>query len=451
VRRIPTHRAKDNLAGTLGRTLAIVCLAGALLSAGCATTPKAPPPLTTEQRQLNLDSFDYVWKTVRERYWDPDLGGLDWPAVRDELRPRVEQATTMPEARGIMNDMVSRLGVSHFAIIPAALYEDIEQPAGAGARDADAGIDVRVIDGRALVTAIVEGSPADEAGVQLGWEIVRIGEEEIPPKLQAVAEEFEDKMYMELILARVVAGRLDGRVGDTVAVRFLDADEGAVDLELTLAEKRGRRAQFGHLPPTYTWIEADLIEGNIGYIAFNHFLDPIHLMPVYNEAMKSFMDADGIVIDIRGNGGGLGGMAMGMAGWLVPDKNRYLGTVYLRDNELKLIVNPRLMTYTGPVAVLVDGLSGSAAEFFSGGLKDLGRAHIVGSRTVGAALPSIIEKLPNGDGFQYVFANYISEGGEALEGAGVSPDIKVAPTRPALLAGRDLVLEAAINWIRTQN
>ena len=450
MRKVRTHRAKDHLAGTLGRTLAITCLAGALLSAGCATTPKAPPPLTAVQSQLNLDSFDYVWNTVRERYWDPELGGLDWPAVRDELRPRVEQATTMPEARGIMNDMVSRLGVSHFAIIPAALYEDIEQPAGAGARDADVGIDVRVIAGRALVTSIVEGSPADEAGVQLGWEIVRIGEGEIPPKLQAVAEEFADKMYMELILARVVTGRLSGRVGDSVAVRFLDGGEHPVDFELTLTEKRGWRAQFGHLPPAYTWIEADLIEGNIGYIAFNHFLDPIHLMPVFNEAMKSFMDADGIVIDIRGNGGGLGGMAMGMAGWLVADKNRYLGTVYLRDNELKLIVNPRLMTYTGPVAVLVDGLSGSAAEFFSGGLKDLGRANIVGSRTVGAALPSAIERLPNGDGFQYVFANYISEGGEALEGAGVSPDIEVAPTRQALLAGRDLVLEAAIDWIRTQ-
>ena len=170
MRKVQTDSAKGNSLGTLGCTLAIACLAGALFSAGCATTPKAPPPLTAEQRQLNLESFDHVWNTVRERYWDPELGGLDWPAVRDELRPRVEQATTMPEARGIMNDMVSRLGVSHFAIIPAVLYEDIEQPAGTGARDADVGIDVRVVDGRALVTSTVEGFPADEAGVQLGWE-----------------------------------------------------------------------------------------------------------------------------------------------------------------------------------------------------------------------------------------------------------------------------------------
>jgi carboxyl-terminal processing protease len=428
----------------------IACLAGVILSAGCATTPKASPPLTAEQRELNLESFDYVWTTIRDRYWDPEFGGLDWQGVHDELRPQLEQATTMPEARAVMDNMVSRLGVSHFTIIPAFLYEEIEQPAGTGARDADVGIDVRVIDGRALVTSIVTASPADDAGVQLGWEIVRIGDEKIPPKLQAVSKEFEGQMYKDLILSRVVTGRLTGRVGDTVAVGFLDGEDQAVDLELALAEKRGRRVHFGNLPPIYVWIESKTIDGNIGYIAFNHFLDPVHVMPVFNEAMKSFMEADGIVIDIRGNGGGLGAMAMGMPGWLVAEPNQYLGTVYLRDNELKLIINPRATTYTGPVVVLVDGLSASASEFLSGGLKDLGRACIVGSRTVGAALPSNIEKLPNGDGFQYVFANYISAGGQALEGAGVSPDIEVAPTREALLAGQDRVLEAALNWIRTQ-
>jgi carboxyl-terminal processing protease len=166
--------------------------------------------------------------------------------------------------------------------------------------------------------------------------------------------------------------------------------------------------------------------------------------------MKSFMDADGLIIDLRGNPGGIGEMAMGMAGWLVAEKNRRLGTLYMRDNELKIVVNPRATTYSGPVAILVDGLSTSCSEMFSGGLKDLGRAHIFGSRTGGAALPSIIEKLPNGDGFQYAFANYRSEGGEVLEGTGVSPHVEVVPTREALLEGRDLVLEAAVAWIRTQ-
>ena len=69
---------------------------------------------------------------------------------------------------------------------------------------------------------------------------------------------------------------------------------------------------------------------------------------------------------------------------------------------------------------------------------------------MGAVLPSAIERLPNGDGFQYAFANYVSEGGEVLEGRGVIPDQAITPTREALLQGHDEVLEAAITWIRTQ-
>jgi carboxyl-terminal processing protease len=167
--------------------------------------------------------------------------------------------------------------------------------------------------------------------------------------------------------------------------------------------------------------------------------------------MKEFMEAEGLVIDLRGNPGGILAMGMGMAGWLIDEKNLYLGTMYTRSEELKMIVSPRPETYDGPVAILVDGLSGSCSEIFAGGLQDLGRARVFGSRTVGGVLPSAIEKLPNGDGFQYAFANYVSEGGEVLEGRGVIPDEAVTPTRQALLAGRDEVLEAAIAWIRTNH
>jgi carboxyl-terminal processing protease len=100
--------------------------------------------------------------------------------------------------------------------------------------------------------------------------------------------------------------------------------------------------------------------------------------------------------------------------------------------------------------VLVDGLSASGAEVFSGGLQDLARARIFGSRTMGAVLAGQIERLPNGDGFMYVFAGYLSASGRVLEGVGVEPDEQVSPSREALLDGRDLPLEAALSWIRSQ-
>ena len=78
------------------------------------------------------------------------------------------------------------------------------------------------------------------------------------------------------------------------------------------------------------------------------------------------------------------------------------------------------------------------------------RAHIYGTRTAGAALPSFIEKLPNGDGFQTAAADYISEGGKTLEGVGVTPDVMAPPVRELLLAGRDAAIESALHWIQNK-
>lgn len=191
------------------------------------------------------------------------------------------------------------------------------------------------------------------------------------------------------------------------------------------------------------------VDDNIGYIAFNGFMDPAYLMKSFNDAMRSFMDADGVIIDLRGNSGGLGAMAMGMAGWLIAE-NQQLGTLHMRDNEIKMIVQARPTPFTGPVVVLVDGLSGSASEFLSGGLQEIRRACVVGSRTKGEALPGQFTTLPNGDVFLYATANFVSAAGKTLEGIGVIPDIEVHHTRAALLEGIDLPLEAAIAWIRNR-
>jgi len=403
--------------------------------------------LDDEQRRLNVESFDYVWTTIRDKHWEERPGGLDWEAVRKELRPRVEQASTMAEARAPMFEMIDRLDQSHFAIIPGQLYEELNVKKG----DGTTGIVARVIDGQAVVISVDEPSPAADAGVRPGWIILRVGKERLESRIAEISREFADSLYLDLVLASSVMGRLGGPVGDEVTVQFLDGRERKVKRKLTRIEQQGDLVRIGFMPPVRVWINHRSLEGDLGYVAFNMFINPARLMPAFNEAMREFMKAEGLVIDLRGNPGGIIAMGMGMAGWLIDEKNLRLGTMYTKEQEVKITVFPRPETYEGPVAVLVDGLSGSCSEIFAGGLQDLGRARIFGSRTVGGVLPSVIEKLPNGDGFQYAFANYVSEGGEVLEGKGVIPDEAVTPTREALLEGRDEVLEAAIAWIRTNH
>src|SRR5258707_1009969 len=80
--------------------------------------------LTPSQKQLNIESFEHVWKKVRDTHWDPKLGGVDWQAVHHELRPAVEKAETMADARKAISDMLGRLHQTHFGLIPVDAYRN---------------------------------------------------------------------------------------------------------------------------------------------------------------------------------------------------------------------------------------------------------------------------------------------------------------------------------------
>ncbi len=414
------------------RIFALLC--GSLLMAA----------LTPDQRRLNLESFEQVWTTIRDKHWEAKPGGLDWQAVHDEFRPRMERANSMADSNAVLSEMLERLHQTHFHVFPTEVYSGI---ATDGPRDGDAsiGVDVRVIDGEALVTSVEPESPAAKAGVHLGWTIAKVDGNSVAGSLVHVA-----KSAGELTITRIVLARIHGPAGSAVRMEFLDGGNKPVSLTLQRVTDRGAIAKFGFLPPMHVWLESKKLGEDVGYIRFNVFLDPARLMSEFGDAIQSDLKTGGIIIDLRGNPGGLGVMAMGMAGWFFDKPNQRLGTMYMRDATLKFVVNPRLPEYRGKVAILVDGASASTSEIFAGGMKDLGRARIFGSRTAAAALPSSIERLPNGEGFQYAQANYISEGGKPLEGIGVTPDEAVSLTRESLLAGHDPVVDAAVQWIRSQ-
>jgi carboxyl-terminal processing protease len=428
------------------RTCAFVlAIAGATAAAG--------QPLTPAERGTNMQAFEKVWTTVGDKHWDPKLGGLDWQAVHDELRPKMEAAKTADEARKILNDMVGRLKQTHFGIFPGSVYHDLDASSDEPDKDAvegTPGIDLRVLEGRAIVTDIDSGSSAAAKGVKRGWEILRIGETEVAPLLARIREQFKDPTLLDLRLSRSVLSRLQGGAHSTVSVEFLDGDDRKVSILLDRARPRGKIARLGNFPPEAVWSEWRKLPRDVGYVRFNMFFDPEGLNKTMEEAIQGCRDCRGFVLDLRGNPGGLGGLAMGVAGWFTDRSGLQLGTEYLRGLTIKFVIFPRAEPFRGPLAVLVDGCSASTSEILAGGLKDIHRARLFGTRTAAAALPSVIERLPNGDGFQYAIANYISQGGKPLEGIGAIPDEEIRATRRQLLEGKDSALDAAVEWIQEQ-
>ena len=150
-------------------------------------------------------------------------------------------------------------------------------------------------------------------------------------------------------------------------------------------------------------------------------------------------------------------MIMGISGHFLTER-KALGTMKTRESELRFAANPRLVDasgqrvvpFAGPLAILVDGMTGSASECFAGGLQSLGRARVFGQTSMGQALPAFFDKLPNGDVLIHATGDFVTADGTRLEGRGVVPDEIVPLRRDTLLAGRDPVLEAALNWVDAQ-
>ena len=148
-------------------------------------------------------------------------------------------------------------------------------------------------------------------------------------------------------------------------------------------------------------------------------------------------------------------MLMGISGHFVAERST-LGVMRTRDTPpLRFFANPRLVSargervapYSGPLAILVDALTGSASECFTGGLQSLGRARVFGQSSMGQALPALFDRLPNDDVLIHAYGDFVTSDGTRLEGRGVIPDEIQPLHREELLAGRDRPLEAALAWI----
>lgn len=463
------------------RTLAgLLCIVIGLCIGPPGCTGADTPRAETVEPGRYIADFDRAWELVRDTHYDEDYNGVDWDAVRAELRPKAQKATTRGEVRAIINDMVGRLNQSHFGLIP----EEVESPAteasigtyapseadtagsdpdtthsGDGRGNAEVGLDFRVVDARALVTRLRPGGPAEHAGVRTGWELTKARDADIREIIDGMGEAVGERQS-GIYARQAIGGLLQGAAGSTIPLTFLDAKGNERVIEVSRQDPPGSFVKFGNLPPMSTHLEHRWLtdeetgdpDARVGYIAFNIFMIPI--APQFERAMVDLQDADGIVIDLRGNPGGIGAMSSSLSRFFVTEPAS-LGTMTMRGAELQFNVEPivvtsqgeRLAPFTGPLAFVIDGTSASTSELFAGGLRALGRARTFGSPTAGMALPAAMDRLPSGDVLLHAIADYVNSDGTRLEGDGVPADVLVPVRRRDLLEGLDAPLREAARWI----
>ena len=407
-----------------------------VLAVGCAHV--IPAHQAPSIQPLAVTTFDSAWALITATYFDSTYGGEDWNGVRAALRPEAASATTTEALRAVIQRMLDTLGESHARVVAR---EDV-QPLTTAAALAEPGIDVRPTARGMLIARVDSGSPAAAAGVRPGW------------MLDAI-----DGQSATGLTRRIVSARLRGESRTAVSVVLHDLTGRVRALSLTRAVPVGILAVSPNLPPRIVRFRvarlASPAHATIGLLQFDQWLLPV--AAALDSAIYQLRDARALIIDLRGNGGGLGSMVAGFAGYFV-DTSTVVGSVRTRQSVLHLVAHPRVAVksgsgakpFGGPLAILVDRSTGSASEVFASGMQSAGRARVFGDTTAGAVLASALDRLPNGDVLQHPIANFVTLTEVRLEGRGVRPDEVVIPTTNDYANNEDAVPSAAARWIRGQ-
>lgn len=407
--------------GPLLRDLTALAAAGCLLAAGSASAQTPDPAAVAAEAalaavqagpdrdrvQLNQRVFDRVWNEVRTEYYDPTLNGVDWRAARTAWRPRALAARDDRELYRVLDQMLDLLDDQHAAASPPAVVRRRETQR---TRRPVIGVTLaRQDSGDYRVELIRPGSPAAEAGIELGW-MLRVVDGGWSPERDVIE-------------------------GEAVSLAFQDEAGAAHDLTV-----------MPRIMDPIPAFSADRSRPGVLVLRVEGFEQG--LGPWIGQELAGLPPDVDVVLDLRNNPGGRLAEAEAVLACFLPARQAWAVRTNRSGRRETLTTDVPCGELDAPVlnevAVLVNGASRSSAELTPAALQEARRAVIVGERTGGAVLISRDTELPDGGSLTLSRADFVTSGGVRLEKQGVTPDLTVALTPDDRRAGRDPVLDAAI-------
>ena len=415
-------------------------------------------------RALQLESFDAVWDQVRTQYFDYARIESDWLEARETLRPRAAGAS-VTELRSLLNGMLERVGESHFVVLPPTEIHSSRNDADSDEDDSPLGSDTNLATGLSVLliedALIIDRVGEANAGrIEPGWELIAIGDQSLDAVIDNTLNTDDPlaRKRAKLILEATANGRIGFPDQNEELVLTLRDAEGEVHTVTAHTEPEAVSiVQIGNLPGlafSYRTEVRGNAENCVGIMAFTSWVP--ELMDRFLESRAELFACQSLIIDLRGNLGGVLTTMMPLTSHLVSEVT-LLGQLKREDGRIDFRAFPRtvaddgsrIQPFNGSVAILIDSMSASTSEMFTAGMQALGRARVFGTQSPGMALPAQMLPLANGDRLMYAFADYIDGEGRRIEGVGVTPDETIEPSRAALLAGLDPALEAALSWLAT--
>lgn len=388
--------------------------------------------VSTTTPEGRLAVFDDVWETIQERYYDTKFHGIDWQAKRVTFRPAAARANGTQEFYEVLRQMITSLRDAHTRVYSPDEKFDWWSP-----RFVTVGLTVREVEGVPTVIQIESGSAAARTDIRPGDVITKVDD---LPVAEIVAHRLRHAGFEnnETARFRIIGGLFDGPAGTTVKIAW--ASRNSKQKSVVLPRYWSQR-QLGFNTER---------KDDLAILRLDAFTQSVALE--FSKALPEVLTGvDGIVLDLRGNGGGDAEAMADVASLFLEDgtnlgkfADRSGASFELQTYSKRLWRTSQSSPTKLPVVVLTSENTSSAAEILVAALQAKGRARVIGTETCGCVL-AIRNRhtLPDGGILDVSEFDYRTANGVRLEGVGVRPDKTTSLSRADIYSRHDRALELA--------
>lgn len=362
---------------------------------------------STNPKKLFLKS----WRIIKSKYYDPTMNGQDWSKWNKHYIDKIE---TTEDAYVAINSMLASLDDPYSKFMNKEEFS--EQNTSIDAKIVGIGVNIMSISGKIIIISVVDETPANKAGIKAGDIILKVNGKDVSGKT-----------------INDVAALIRGEIDTSVKIELL-RDKKKITKEIKREEIQIKN------------IKSSVVDKNIGYIQIVSFISS-DMTKEFVDALNKTQDCQGLIIDLRGNTGGLMPNAVVIADMFLTQG--HIVSIVDRDKQ-KSDIDAQVKPYAinKPVVLLIDEGTASASEILSGALKDNQKAILVGKKTYGKGMIQRIYPMPNQTGMNLTIAKYLTPKGFDINKTGINPDYEIEYTQQDFLKDKDPQMDEAKRIIK---
>jgi len=405
--------------------------AGAAPAAAAATAPAGAPRRVMFTVRMEVDTvaerkqvFEEAWRTMRNRWYDPKMHGVDWNAAKVTYEAMLPYISDSEELHNVIMEMIGEISSSHTGISGGG------EPGGQQERIQTyyPGFDlVPDSSGFYKVSYVYKKGPADHDYVKIA-----AGDYILSVNGRPLKTPENYWRYFNLLTGRKFEFTVNSKpVADGAWTISVEPVTGAAQTNL----------EYDHWVDTRKEMVEKLSNGQIGYLHIRAMDAPS--LAKFERDLLDNLDKKALIIDERFNGGG------GIDQELLEILNqRKMYESYVGRDSVRI---PRpVQAFFGPMVVLQNERSASNAEMFPEGFRTLGLGKVVGVTTYGAVIGTGAYTLLDGSSLRTPGIGVYTASGENFENYGVPPDVYIDNTPPDFLGGHDRQIERAVEVLRSE-